>query len=146
MAYNRAAYRIASASTSQMPAARDADHGSMNAVNSSKPSTRVFRNSRSQSPSVTIVCAIAFRRGTLVPGLIARWQVASAVNSVRRGSMTMRWAPRRAARLMRAPTIGWLSVESAPQTRIARADSIASKELVARPEPSIAFNAAALGA
>ena len=41
----------------------------------------------------------------------------SAASSIRRGSMTMSFAPRSAACLMRAPTIGWFSVALAPQTR-----------------------------
>ena len=47
---------------------------------------------------------------------------------------------------MRSPTIGWFSRGLAPQTRIVRASSTSSNELVAAPVPSMIFMPAAVGA
>ena len=100
----------------------------------------------SHNPSLTTVWAIAFSNGMFVPGLGARWHAAYSASSMRRGSMTIRCVPASAACLMRAPTMGWFSVALAPQTRIVRARSMSSKQLVDAPAPSIALRAAALGA
>ena len=118
----------------------------MNDPKSSNPLTRRARKPVSTMVSSTIAAAIELSTATLVPGCGRRWMSAKRASSMRRGSMTIRPAPRSAACLMRAPTTGCASVVFDPHTTMVRARSISSKEFVAAPVPNTAARPAALGA
>ena len=146
-AYRRAACRTRSGSTPQVPATSSGRKRPTKARKASHPSTRSRRNAASTSPSSTRTHARAFSNTTLAPGRTARCSApGTRASSMLRGSITMRFAPPSACCLMRAPTTGWPSVALAPQSRMVRARSMSSKELVAAPVPSIAESARAEGA
>ena len=88
------------------------------------------------SPSSRIVCIIAFRSQTSVPGRSWRWRFASFVSQIFLGSATTRVAPLRTAFLIRSASTGCASVVFEPMTNRKRSFSISGIELVLAPLPN----------
>jgi hypothetical protein len=83
-----------------------------------------------------MVCIIAFRSQTSVPGRSWRWRLAIFVSQILRGSATTMVAPLRAAFLKRSARTGCASVVFDPMTNRKRAFSYSGIELVLAPLPN----------
>ena len=152
VAYSRAAARSSSASTRVTGCKfsgllRACDTNSAQWLYSSQ-SQRSRINASSVRPSVTITCAIADSTATLVPGRNGRWCCASICGertmSVRRGSMTISFAPGRPScprnrRFIRLAKTGWPSVGLAPMIRMTSLSSTLSKSCVPALVPKVVF-------
>ena len=90
----RAAATMSSAGTPHTAAARAGVHSAAIVSASSAPRVWRSRKTRSSRPSRSSTCSIAFSSGRSVPGRTGRCRSACSAVGVRRGSATIRNAPR----------------------------------------------------
>ncbi len=146
VAYSRAAATISPAG---IPVISDAPSGGKPRTcsrSSSNPRVCSDTKASSKSRSSMMTRAMALKRAVSEPTRSRSQRVAKDVSSMRRGSTTMRRAPRRTAALTRIERTGWDSVVLVPTARMSFASSRSAMLLLIAPRPTMIARPATVGA